>query len=79
MKIRTITAGFNYKKKSEEKDFKEIGILLNKIKKYFENRKYIVQTIRASTQSWDNYYESKNQIVELVKKFEKFSKKYDID
>ena len=69
MKIRTITAGFNYKKKTEEKDFKDIGIFLNNVKKFFENKKYIVQTIRASTQSWDDYFESKDQIIDLVKNF----------
>ena len=79
MKIRTITLGFNYKKNNEIKDFKNVGILLNKIKNYFEENKYFVQTIRTSTQPWDNYFQSKNQIIELVKNFEKSSKKYNID
>lgn len=79
MKIRTITLGFNYRSNSEEKDFNKIGVLLNKIKKFFEQNKYFVQTIRTSTQTWDNYYNSKNQIIELVQNFEKYSKKYNID
>ena len=79
MKIRTITAGFNYKSKSEEQDFEKIGIFLNKIRKEFENNNYIVQTIRASTQPWDNYFKSKNQIIDLVRNFEIYSKKFNID
>jgi uncharacterized protein (UPF0210 family) len=79
MKIRTITAGFNYNTNTKEKDFKKIGDFLNKIKKFFENNNYKVQTLRASTQSWDNYFESRNQIIKLVKNFEKYSEKYNID
>lgn len=79
MKIRTITLGFNNKYNSEEKKFEEAGLLLNKLKKILEKNNYYVQTIRASTQSWDNYFESKNQIVELAKKFEEYSKRYNID
>jgi len=79
MKIRAITLGFNYKRNSEEQDFEKVGILLNKLKNFFKNKKYYVQTIRTSTQSWDNYFKSKNQIIELVKNFEKYSKKYNID
>ena len=79
MKIRTITLGFSNNYNSEEKNFKEAGLLLNKLKKILEKNNYYVQTIRASTQSWDDYFDSKNQIVELSKNFEEYSKKYDID
>ena len=79
MKIRTITLGFNYNENNEIKDFRNIGILLNKLKNYYKENKYFVQTIRATTQPWDNYFQSKNQIIKLVKKFEKYSKKYNID
>jgi uncharacterized protein (UPF0210 family) len=79
MKIRTITVGFNYKKESIEKDLKKIAIFLNYSKKIFEKNNYKVQTLRISTQPWDNYYKSKNQMIKLVKDLEKYSKKYKID
>jgi uncharacterized protein (UPF0210 family) len=79
MKIRTITVGFNYKETTFEKDIGEISKFLDYSKKVFQKNNYYVQTIRISTQSWDDFLKSEKQIIRLVKDFENYSKKYNID
>ncbi len=79
MKIRTITTGFNLKYPLKEKQFKDIADFTSKAKKEFEKRNVQVQTRRFSTQPWEEYFKSKTQMIELVKKVETFSKKYNFD
>ncbi len=59
MKIRTITAGFNLKYPLKEKQFKDIADFTSKAKKEFEKRNVQVQTLRFSTQPWEEYFKSK--------------------
>lgn len=79
MKIRTITTGINLKLPLKEEQFKEVAEFTIRAKTEFEKRGYVVQTTRTSTQSWEEYFQSKNQILNLVKELEKFTKKYGLN
>jgi|GEM_PF-4149598 len=69
MKIRAITTGFNLKTPFKEGEFRKIADFTNETKEIFEKEGYFVQTIRATTQPWEEYFESKEQIIKLVPKF----------
>ncbi|MCK4429317.1 MAG: DUF711 family protein, partial [Candidatus Aenigmarchaeota archaeon] len=79
MKIRTITTGFSLKYPLEEKEFKALAEFTNHSKEVFEKEGYEVQTIRTSTQPWEEYFESEGQIIALAKKLEELTKKYNLD
>ena len=78
MKIRTITTGFNLKPSFNEDEFRKIAELSNNAKELFEKEGYSVQTIRATTQPWEEYFESKEQIINLIKKLDSYTKKYNL-
>jgi len=79
MKIRTITTGFDLKVPIKEEQIRQLADFTNNSKKIFENNGYTVQTVRISTQPWEEYFKSKNQIIRLVKELESFTHKYTID
>jgi len=79
MKIRTITTGFTLKLPFEEKQFRRIAEFTLKAKKEFEKKGFVVQTVRTATQPWEEYFNSKKQIISIVKKLEEFTKKYGLD
>jgi len=79
MKIRTITTGFNLEAPVNEKQIRQLAEFTNNAKEIFESNGYTVQTVRVATQPWEEYFESKNQIIELVKEFETLVDKYSLD
>ena len=79
MKIRTITTGFDLKVPIKEEQIRQLADFTNNSKKIFENNGYTVQTVRISTQPWEEYFKSKNQIIRLVKELEALVHKYTID
>ena len=79
MKIRTITTGFNLEVPIKEDQIRQLADFTNNSKKIFENNGYTVQTVRVATQPWEEYFESKNQIIRLVKELEALVHKYTID
>ena len=78
MKIRTITTGFNLKPSFKEAEFRKIAELSNNIKEVFEKEDYSVQTMRVTTQPWEEYFESKEQIIKLTKELDSYTKKYNL-
>ena len=79
MKIRTITTGFNLKLPLKEDRISRIASFANDSKKVFENSGYTVQTLRLATQPWEEYFESRSQIIKLVEELECLTHKYSID
>ncbi len=79
MKIRTITTGFNLDLPLLEKQIKEVAGFTNRVKEEFTKNGYEVQTVRLTTQPWEEFFTSPQQIKELVKKFEKISLSNGID
>ena len=79
MKIRTITTGFNVELPLEEEQIRQIANFTHKAKRLFEGAGYAVQTVRIATQPWERYFESRDQIVSLVKVLEDLAHKYDLD
>jgi len=78
MKLRTITTGFNLKTPFKEKEFRKIAEFTKNSKEIFEKEGYFVQTIRTTTQPWEEYFESKKQIIKLVKDLERATQKYNL-
>ena len=79
MKIRTITTGFNLKLPLKEDHINRIATFANHSKKVFQNSGYAVQTLRLATQPWEEYFESRSQIIKLVEELERLTHKYGID
>jgi hypothetical protein len=79
MKIRTLTIGFNLELPLKREEFEKIAEVLHSCKKLFEKEGYIVQTTRVTTQPWEEYLKSEDQIVKLTQILESFTHKYDID
>jgi len=79
MKIRTITTGFNLEAPVKEDQIRQLSDFTNNSKKIFESNGYTVQTLRLATQPWEEYFESKNQIIRLVKELEALVHKYTVD
>jgi len=79
MKIRTITTGFNLEAHVKEKQIRQLSDFTNNSKEIFESNGYTVQTVRVATQPWEEYFESKNQIIRLVKEVEALVYKYSLD
>ena len=79
MKIRTITTGFNLEVPLNKGQITRIASLTKKLKNVFENEGYTVQTVRISTQPWEQYFQSKEQIINLVGELEVFTKDLNID
>ena len=79
MKIRTITTGFNVELPLKEEQINHIANFTNKARRLFESAGYAVQTVRIATQPWERYFESRDQIVSLVKVLEDLAHKYDLD
>jgi uncharacterized protein (UPF0210 family) len=78
MKIRTITTGFNLKATFKEIEFRRIAEFNKKTKEVFEKKGYHVQTIRTTTQPWEEYFESKEKIIKLTKELDNYTHKYDV-
>jgi len=79
MKIRTITTGFNLEAPVNEKQIRHLADFTNNSKEIFESNGYAVQTVRIATQPWEEYFESKTQMIRLVKGLEALVHKYTID
>jgi uncharacterized protein (UPF0210 family) len=79
MKIRTITTGFNLEAPVNEKQIRHLAEFTNNAKEVFASNGYTVQTLRVATQPWEEYFESKNQIIRLVKELETLVHKYSLD
>ena len=79
MKIRTITTGFNLEAPVNEEQIRQLSDFTNNSKEIFESNGYTVQTLRLATQPWEEYFESKNQIIRLVKELEALVHKYTVD
>ena len=79
MKIRTITTGFNLQSPVKEKQIRQLSDFTNNSKEIFESNGYTVQTVRVDEEIWNEYFESKNQIIRLVKELETLVHKYTVD
>lgn len=79
MKIRTVTTGFNLKIPIREKQIQRIAFFTREAKEAFERAGFTVQTVRVATQPWEEYFSSHAQIVDLAKKLEELTQKYQID
>ena len=79
MKIRTITTGFSYQPKMNVEEFTEISDRIHKIKKCFQNNDYPVQTIRMSTQPWNDYAKTKKELISTVQTLHQWMKNHQID
>ena len=79
MKIRTITTGFNVELPLKEEQISHIADFTHKARRLFESKGYAVQTVRIATQPWERYFESRDQIVSLVKALEGLTHKYGLD
>ena len=79
MKIRTITTGFNLNVPLDEAQMKRIGDFTNGAKSEYEKLGYTVQTIRISTQPWEEYLQSKSQIIKLVKCLDKSTQENNLN
>ena len=79
MKIRTITTGFNVELPLKEGQISHVADFTNKARRLFESNGYEVQTVRIATQPWERYFESRGQIVSLVKALEDLTHKYCLD
>ena len=79
MKIRTITTGFNIELPLKEEQINHIANLTHTARRLFESAGYAVQTVRIATQPWERYFESRDQIVSLVKALEDLTHKYGLD
>jgi hypothetical protein len=79
MKIRSITAGFHLELPLDEGRVRHIAEFANSAKRTFEQKGYPVQTVRVTTQPWEEYYTSKAQIVGLVKELEQLADRYTVD
>jgi uncharacterized protein (UPF0210 family) len=79
MNIRTITAGFHLELPLSEERVRHIARFANSARREFEQRGYVVQTVRMATQPWEEYYTSKAQIVALIKELEAYADTYAID
>lgn len=79
MKIRTITTGFNCEAPVNEEQIRHLSDFTNNAKEIFASNGYTVQTLRLATQPWEEYFESKNQIIRLVKELETLVQKYSLD
>lgn len=79
MKIRTLNIGFNLELPLKREEFEKIAEILRSCKKLFEEEGYFVQTTRVTTQPWEEYIKSKDQIVKLSKILESFTRRFDID
>ena len=79
MKIRTITTGFNVGLPLKEEQISYVADFTNKARRLFESKGYAVQTVRIATQPWERYFESRDQIVSLVKALEDLTYKYGLD
>jgi len=79
MKIRTITTGFNIELPLKEEQINHIANFTHRARRLFESKGYVVQTVRIATQPWERYFESRDQIVSLVKVLEDLAYKYSLD
>jgi uncharacterized protein (UPF0210 family) len=79
MKIRTITTGFNVELPLKEEQISHIADFMHKARRLFESKGYAVQTVRIATQPWEGYFESRDQIVSLVKELEDLTYQYGLD
>jgi len=79
MKIRTITAGFHLELPLDEGRISRIAEFVHSVRRAFEERGYPVQTVRVTTQPWEEYFTSKAQIVSLVRELEDLFKTYAVD
>jgi len=79
MKIRTITTGFNLEAPVNEEQIRQLSDFTNNSKEIFESNGYTVQTLRLATQPWEEYFESNDQIIRLVKELEALVHKYTVD
>jgi uncharacterized protein (UPF0210 family) len=79
MKLRTISIGFNLKLPIQESQLSKISNLIIDSKNEFEKNGYFVQTVRAVTQPWEQYYRSKPQVLKIVNRLEEFTHENDID
>ncbi len=79
MKIRTITTGFNVELPLKEEQISHIADFTHKARRLFESKGYAVQTVRIATQPWEGYFESRDQIVSLVKELEDLTYQYGLD
>ena len=79
MKIRTITTGFNLETPKKEEQIRHLSRFTNNSRETFERNGYTVQTVRLATQPWAEYFESKDQIIRLVRDLETLVQKYTVD
>jgi uncharacterized protein (UPF0210 family) len=79
MKIRTITTGFNLDEHFTDADFRTLATLTAQAKALFEKQGYDVQTIRMSTQPWENYASTRSDLRQYAKKMQRWTTGHHID
>ena len=79
MKIRTITVGFPYQPHMKIDDFRTIAHITKRIKQSFLDEGYQVQTIRMSTQPWNEYAKTKHDIITHTKRLDQWIHDEGID
>ncbi len=79
MKIRTITGFFRLKPAQLEKQIITLSRDLSFIKQAIESAGYPVQTLRLCSQPWQEYFETRSQIISLVKEIRNACRETGID
>lgn len=79
MKIRTVTLGFNLALPLKEEELENRASFLHGAKESFEQNGYEVQSLRLTTQPWEEYFENRNQMIEIVGFLEEFARDWEID
>ncbi len=79
MKIRTITIGFELDPTYYKDQMIRTAHILNKAEKSFQNSGFTVQTKRFSTQPWQEYFTSAEQILDLVEGLDLIAEEMGMD
>jgi uncharacterized protein (UPF0210 family) len=79
MKIRTITVGCEIKPDDMDSQISILSAKAHAIKERFLDHGYEVQTLRLSTQPWEQYLSSPKDLSGLAKDLQKITKTNDID
>ncbi len=79
MKIRSITLGMEINPPILEKTLEQIGTTAQLAKQWFESKGYQVQTLRFSTQPWEEYAKNKKELIHIIKRLQHLTISNHID
>jgi len=78
LKIRTITGGISINHPFKEKKFQQLADFLHEAKNEFIDRGFEVQTLRTTTQAWENYYNNADSFNDIILKLNELSLKNNL-